>query len=107
MSRHDAQYLCPGKRQDLAHLIERRRVYFIDCARSLSECIPYHLIEEIKNGLVYCPKYDTHIKELPTCHVVVLMNEPPNEGSLSADRYSIKIISENDNRLYVPGEHII
>jgi hypothetical protein len=93
ISKHQsAQYLCPGKRQDVAYMIERNRVYFIDCARTLSEFIPYHLIEEMKNGMVYCPKYDTHLKQLDKCHVVVLMNEDPKDGALSADRYHIKRI---------------
>lgn len=103
VSRHDhSQYICPGRRQDVAHLIESNRVYFMDCARSMSEFIPYHLIEEIKNGMVFSSKYQSHINELRTNHIVVLTNEYPSMTKLSADRYKIKVINAVENEVHNP-----
>jgi hypothetical protein len=50
-------------------------------------------LEELKNGYVFSPKYESKNKSFPTPHVVVLMNETPDRSKLSADRYSITILN--------------
>jgi len=52
--------------------------------------IQYDFLEELKNGYVFSPKYESKNKSFPTPHVVVLMNEIPDKSKLSEDRYNIK-----------------
>jgi len=88
------QILKPGKYADMAYeLSERCRVVFLDCARAKqTEFIQYDFLESIKDGYVFSPKYESRMKNLERCHVVVLMNENPDESKLSMDRFDIRSI---------------
>jgi len=87
----NTQYLSIGKRDDLAFSINEQCVYFLfDLPRSQSEFLQYSVLEQLKNGLVYSPKYNSRTKVLGhNTHVVVFMNERPDMTKLSADRYRI------------------
>lgn len=97
---HDnsSQILSAGRAADMAHaLSENIRVLLIDCPRMRLEYFPYDFVEQVKNGLVFSPKYDSKVKysnEIP--HVVVFMNEMPKTENLSADRVKIISISKED-----------
>lgn len=90
---HDTncQIILPGKKLDMAHVLESgKRVYLFDCPRSKQgEFIQYDFLEEVKNGNVFSGKYESRNKRFDTPHVVVAMNEMPDESKLSADRYNI------------------
>ncbi|ALE29693.1 replication associated protein [Lake Sarah-associated circular virus-28] len=85
------QIFRPKKVADMAYeLNERVRVVFMDCARAKAgEYLQYDFLEEIKDGMVFSPKYESRTKYLSNCHVVVLMNEQPDMTKLSQDRYVI------------------
>lgn len=90
MSEHDdTQVLSIGKRDDLAHAIsERKRVFLFDLPRSSSEFLQYSVLEQLKDRLVFSPKYMSKTKMLEHMpHVVVFMNEHPDRNKLSRDRY--------------------
>lgn len=90
------QVLRIGKKADLAHSIDPRRTIFLfDIPRRGLEFLQYSVLEEIKDGLVYSPKYDSCTKRLKTSHVVVFTNEEPDMNALTYDRYKITRISEN------------
>lgn len=91
---HDnAQIIVPGKKADMAYTIEDKRVYFLDCPRSKQgDFIQYDFLEELKNGYVFSPKYESRVKKFKVPHVVVLMNEPPDMNKLSNDRYNIIVL---------------
>lgn len=89
---HDnAMIIVPSKKADMAYWVrEDCRVFFIDAPRSKQgEFIQYDFLEELKNGYVFSPKYESRAKKLATPHVVVCMNEMPDETKLSRDRFSI------------------
>lgn len=91
-SLHDnAQVMLPGKRVDMAYALDCTiRVLFIDAPRSKQgEYIQYDFLEDVKNGYVFSPKYESRLKQLSKVHVVVMMNESPDMTKLSADRYRI------------------
>lgn len=91
-SLHDnAQVLLPGKKADMAYMLNPEvRVVFMDAPRSKQgEYVQYDFLEDVKNGYVACPKYESRFKRLGACHVVVMMNEMPDMLKLSADRYHI------------------
>lgn len=85
------QVLLPGKKQDMAYALRvDSKILFIDAPRSKQgEYIQYDFLEEVKNGFVFSPKYESRIKTLNRLHLVVLMNEMPDMTKLSEDRYHI------------------
>lgn len=83
-----AQLLLPGKIADMAYAVnETTTLLMIDCPRSRQELFQYDFIEYVKNGLVFSSKYESRMKKLEACHVVVFMNEMPDTTKLSTDRY--------------------
>lgn len=85
------QIIIPGKKADMAFTyIPTTRVIFFDCPRSKQgDFIQYDFLEEIKNGYIFSGKYESRIISFNAPHVVVLMNEQPDDTKLSADRYHI------------------
>jgi len=88
----NAQVLLPGKKADMAYALNPlSRVVFVDAPRSKQgEFIQYDLLEDIKNGYIFCPKYESQLKQMQPCHVIVFMNEEPDLNKLSKDRYVIR-----------------
>jgi len=86
----DAMYMRPTKHADMAYaLMQNLRVLFLDCTRQQIEHLPYSFLESVKDGLVFSPKYESRMKMFSPVHVVVMMNEEPNYGFLSEDRYDV------------------
>lgn len=85
------QIILPGKKADMAYVLrETNRVVLFDCPKSKQgEYIQYDFLEEVKNGNVFSGKYECREKRFAPPHVVVAMNEYPNENLLSGDRYCI------------------
>lgn len=78
----------PGKHADMAYSLPLiLRVLFLDCTRKQSEYMPYTFMEECKDGLVFSTKYECCVKKYSNMHLVVLMNQDPDENALSSDRY--------------------
>lgn len=96
MLHNDAQIIVPGKKADMAHVVDdQKKTFFIDAPRSKQgEFIQYDFLEELKNGYVFSPKYESSLKILRTPHVVVFMNEKPDMSKLSMDRYSITVLRD-------------
>jgi Putative viral replication protein len=93
---HDnAQVLLPGKKADMSYALNPLiRVLFVDAPRSKQgEYLQYDFLEDVKNGYVFCSKYESRVKQLMACHVVVMMNEDPDMSKLSMDRYCIRRVT--------------
>lgn len=89
------QYLRIGKRDDLAYSLDTRRsIFLFDIPRRGLEYLQYSVLESLKDGQVYSPKYESQTKEFQPAHVVVFTNEEPDMGALTLDRYKIIRISE-------------
>lgn len=91
------QVLQPTGKKDMAFAYDpSTRIFFLDCPRSKQqEFIQYDFLEQLKDGRMFVAKYDSYMKEFIRPHVVVLMNEMPDETKLSSDRYDIRVINEN------------
>lgn len=85
------QVIQPGKKADMAYCLDASiRVLFVDAPRSKQgEFVQYDFLEDCKNGYVFSTKYESRVKQLDKCHVVILMNEEPDMTKLSLDRYKI------------------
>ncbi len=90
------QLLRIGKRDDLAHSIDARKSIFIfDIPRGQLQYLQYNVLESIKDGYVFSPKYESTLKEINhDCHVVVMTNEKPDMTALTEDRYNVVTVSE-------------
>lgn len=92
-SHANAQYLEPGKKADMAHSLENdKRVLFVNVTRQQVDHLQYSFLESVKDGMVFSPKYESGMKFLPKMHVVVMMNQEPDYGLLSHDRYDVNIL---------------
>lgn len=85
------QVLGPGKRDDLAHVIDvRTKVFLINVPRGNMEFLNYGLLESLKDRMVFSPKYESCMKILLyEPHVIVFTNEEPDMEKMTADRYDI------------------
>lgn len=90
-NRGGTQFLSIGKRDDLAHTIDVGNDLFVfDIPRGSLHMLQYGVLEQLKNRMVFSPKYNSTHKILKrTPHVVVFTNEEPDMNALTGDRYKI------------------
>lgn len=83
------QYLRIGKRDDLTYVIdETRTIFLFDVPRGQMQYLQYNVLEQLKDRMIFSPKYNSTLKILcGNCHVVVFTNEDVDLNALSADRF--------------------
>jgi hypothetical protein len=64
-------------------------ILVVDVSRSSSEFLNYQFLEDVKDGRVFSPKYESYTKRFKSPHVVVMMNSDPDMTKLSEDRFRI------------------
>ncbi|AXH74253.1 MAG: putative viral replication protein [Cressdnaviricota sp.] len=85
-----SQYLEMGKKADMAYALNPEiTTLFVNCTRQQVEFLNYSFLESVKDGMVFSTKYESGIKKMQKCHVVVMMNQDPDREKLSQDRYKI------------------
>lgn len=86
----NAQILESSKKADMAHALRQDiRVLFVSCTRTQNEFLNYSFLEAVKDQMVFSSKYESGMKMLLPCHVVVIMNTVPDMAALSVDRYTV------------------
>jgi hypothetical protein len=90
-SRLGTQFLSVGKRDDLAYSVDSESDLFVfDIPRGSMEYVQYGIFEQLKNRVIYSPKYSSMTKILKTTpHVVVFSNEEPDRTKMTHDRYHV------------------
>lgn len=88
-----------GSSRDIACAWSGGHVIF-DYSRSQQDSglINYDVIEHLKNGLLFSPKYSSAMKHSTNwkpLHVICMSNAPPNLAKLSMDRWNVYEIKEN------------
>jgi hypothetical protein len=91
-----AQVLSAGKRDDIAHTIDKSKlVFFFNIPRGGMEYLQYTILEQLKDRMIYSPKYNSTMKYLSGVpHVVVFCNEQPDMEKMTGDRYIIKSVDD-------------
>lgn len=86
------QVLSAGKRDDIAHSVDKTKsVFFFNIPRGGMEYLQYTILEQLKDRMVYSPKYNSTMKYLvKTPHVIVFCNEDPDMTKMSEDRYVVR-----------------
>lgn len=95
-----ACYLTNCKTADGAHTYNGEEIVVFDYSRSVEDRINYGIIEQIKNGLVFSPKYDSRTKVHAIPHVVCFSNFMPDRTQLSADRWDIRVLTDESVQPY-------
>lgn len=86
---HRALVLDSGKNADVAHCYDNHEIVCFDLARCNQESVNYGVMENLKNGRIFSPKYSSHVKSFPVPHVFAFANFPPKEAAFSADRVEV------------------
>lgn len=87
------QPLRNAKRDDMAHAIDpERSIFLIDVPRGNMQFLQYTILEQLKDRMVFSPKYQSGMKIVnngDNVHVVVFCNEDPDRTALTDDRYRV------------------
>lgn len=85
----DTQLFRPARVQDLAHAIRiRTKYFFFDVPRNGMQFLQFQVLEQLKDRLIFSPKYNSTTKMLTNVpHVVVFCNEEPQGDEMTLDRY--------------------
>lgn len=81
------------KRDDMAYMVDETKThFFVNVPRGGMEFLQYTVLEQLKDQLLVSAKYQSQLKRLPKCHVIVMCNEEPDVTKMSEDRFNIKYI---------------
>jgi len=85
----ETQLFRPAKVTDLAHAIKTHTKWFLfDVPRNGMQFLQYQVLEQLKDRVIFSPKYNSTTKFLTSVpHVVVFCNEHPNMEQMTQDRY--------------------
>lgn len=92
--------LTGGKSSDIAFMLtqykpEQIKAVIIDLPRCSGGLLSFDIIEQIKNGKVFSPKYESKCLMFNSPHLIILSNAPPDQSEmrqLSADRWVVRKI---------------
>ncbi len=98
-----------GKFSDALYAIAEREeagkkcdILIFDIPRSQGNKISFTAIESVKNGCFFSSKYKSNMCLMNTPHIIIFANEEPRYGGLSADRWNIKCLDNEDD---LPSEN--
>lgn len=85
----ETQLFRPAKVTDLAHAIKTHTRWFLfDVPRNGMQFLQYQVLEQLKDRVIFSPKYNSTTKFLTSVpHVVVFCNEQPDQNAMTNDRY--------------------
>lgn len=94
--RDDLQRLSIGKRDDLAYAIDvTKKLFVFDIPRGQLEYLQFNILEQLKDQMLFSPKYESISKIIPhKVHVVVFTNEDPDRTKMTPDRYRVMNINQ-------------
>lgn len=96
---HGALRVSNPSSNDFAYAYDYQNIVIFDYNRVAEKNINYSLLEDLKNGSLWSPKYQSSIKSFREKNVTVICfaNYPPDFSALSHDRWTL--FELNDNKL--------
>ncbi|AUM61722.1 Rep [uncultured virus] len=95
-----AIFLSGGGFKDISYQIVRAkkdpRIIILNLPRTSEGKVSYASLEAAKDGLVQSGKYEGGWRLFPNPHVYVFANFMPDLASLSADRWTIRVLDNNE-----------
>lgn len=105
VAKHGAARFENGAGKDIAHAYEGEPIVIFDFSRCTEERVNYGIIEAIKNGIMFAPKYNSCCKYFKSPHVVCFANWEPNRGAMSQDRWYITNLDKpEENPIDIGGK---
>nr|WAE42317.1 MAG: replication associated protein [Cressdnaviricota sp.] len=87
---HQANLISNGTNKDIAYSIkEDPKIVCFLLSRSLEDHVNYGILESIKDGLMFSPKYESNFKIFNAPHIFCFANFRPKVEKLSMDRWII------------------
>ena len=101
---HDAVLVQLMKKADMLHLLTKQirsttRCVVFDLTRSSeagSVTVIYETLEMLSNQFICSGKYDSQSLHIPLMHLIVFSNYEPDRSAMSADRWDVHHIINND-----------
>lgn len=81
-----AFYTNGGKHTDIVHAYNMEAIVVFDYVRESEAYVNYGVLEQLKNGICFSPKYESGMKRFEVPHVIVFANFYPATNKLSEDR---------------------
>lgn len=92
---HGAFVTGNAKSADIAHAFKLNKIVVFDLSRNTDlEKVNYGVIEDLKNGRIFSPKYESTVRFFPKPHVIVFANGECPPSRFSADRLLVKDLNE-------------
>ncbi len=85
----DAQVIANGKTSDIARAYQHKSIVILNLARTPEQYVNYQVMENIKDGLIWSPKYEPLMKYFKPPHLIVMANQWPEYNKVSLDRWNI------------------
>lgn len=99
VANNKAFYVMNGKSKDIAHAYNRESVVCFDFSRSQEDHINYGILEQLKNGMLFSSKYDSHTKIMAPPFIICFANFMPDVTKLSIDRWQIIELNERKMKI--------
>lgn len=90
-----AAYMQNAKAADLAFAYNGENMVVFDYTRDKEDYINYSILESLKNGILFSPKYASGQKIFAPATVVCFANFPPDYTKLSLDRWDVLEVLAN------------
>ncbi len=98
---HGAALFANGKNADIAHAWNGEPIVVFDYSRTNQEHLNYGILEAVKNGVVFSPKYQSTSKMFPPPTVICFANFEPDKSKLSNDRWRVVEIKSIEYIVYL------
>lgn len=86
---HDCYLTTSTAYHDNAYNYDRQKYIIFDIARQQENLIQYNLLEDMKNGILFCKKYESTTKIFDSPKILFLCNFDVDMSKLTEDRYDI------------------
>jgi len=96
MFHYEAKFCQGGKKDIMCNILGKdgktkaRPIYIFGYPRTCEDKISYDALESVKDGLLFSAKYESSDCIIPVPHILVFANFPPDEETMSKDRWIIK-----------------
>lgn len=101
-AKYNAIYIDEGKKSDLINIIynvkilNSKTIICIDIPRTNENKVSFKAIEQFKNGMICNTKYETGMRIFNSPHIFIFSNFHPDVTQLSADRWNITKLKNNE-----------